>query len=185
MKRTAIKPGTTPMQRGTPLRASKTPINRAGMDTLRARHPDTPAVAETPTPPAPRKVPRTTLRAKKIPPNAAERRWMDAVAKLGCIVCRRQGRGYVPCAVHHIVEGGRRLGHMYTIGLCDPGHHQNSPDRAEISRHPHRARFTAAYGSEYALLAATRELIEAQAQQGAPESGITLMTEPDMEEATA
>lgn len=95
----------------------------------------------------------------KVPPNAAERRWMASVAELGCIVCRNLGYGVVPCAVHHIVEGGRRVGHMFTIGLCDPGHHQQSPDTAEISRHPDKARFEDAYGTEYELLAQTQLLL--------------------------
>lgn len=87
----------------------------------------------------------------KVPATVEEKRWMANVAAFGCIVCHLQGRGYVPCAVHHIVEGGRRVGHLFTIGLCDPGHHQNTPDRSEISRHPNKARFVAAYGTEYEL----------------------------------
>jgi hypothetical protein len=87
----------------------------------------------------------------KKPASVEEKRWMASVAAFGCIVCYLQGRGYVPCAVHHIVEGGRRVGHLWTIGLCDPGHHQNTPDRSEISRHPNKARFVAAYGTEYEL----------------------------------
>lgn len=104
------------------------------------------------------------MKARKIPPTAAEREWMASVAELGCIVCRRQGRGFVPCAVHHIVEGNRRLGHMFTIGLCDPGHHQNSPDAEQISRHPNKARFTAAYGSEYELLTITQDILKGAAK---------------------
>lgn len=99
------------------------------------------------------------MKARKVPANAAEKVWMAAVAELGCIVCRRQGRGFVPCAVHHIVEGNRRVGHLFTIGLCDPGHHQNTPDPEQISRHPNKARFTAAYGSEYDLLKITQDIV--------------------------
>lgn len=102
---------------------------------------------------------KEAMKARKVPPNAEESRWMASVAELGCIVCRGQGRGYVPCAVHHIVEGNRRLGHMFTIGLCDPGHHQNSPDAEQISRHPNKARFTEAYGSEYELLKITQDIL--------------------------
>lgn len=29
--------------------------------------------------------------------------------------------------------------------------HQNTPDRSQISRHPNKARFVAAYGTEYEL----------------------------------
>lgn len=107
---------------------------------------------------------KAKMKAKKIRPTAAESTWMDAVAELGCIVCRKQHRGYVPCAVHHIVEGGRRLGHMFTIGLCDPGHHQNTPDPEQISRHPNKARFTAAYGSEYDLLEQTKMILNWKAK---------------------
>lgn len=102
---------------------------------------------------------KSAMKSRKIRPTAEESTWMDAVAELGCIVCRRQNRGYVPCAVHHIVEGGRRVGHLFTIGLCDPGHHQNTPDPEQISRHPNKARFTAAYGSEYELLEITQAIL--------------------------
>lgn len=77
---------------------------------------------------------------------------MDFVANFGCVVCWLQHHIKTPCAVHHIVEGARRLGHLFTIGLCDPGHHQGAQrDSGKISRHPWKARFEAAYGDEYEL----------------------------------
>lgn len=108
--------------------------------------------------PAPR-AKRSTLKPKKIPPTAAESRWMGAVAELGCIVCLKFHQVKTPCAVHHIVEGSRRVGHMFTIGLCDPGHHQNTPTSQKISRHPNKKRFEKSYGSEYELLEYTQEII--------------------------
>lgn len=85
---------------------------------------------------------------------------MAAISAYGCVVCRRQGRGYVPAAVHHLLSGGVRRGHLDTIPLCDPGHHQGAPaDSGEVSRHPHRAAFEAAYGTEDELLEFTREQI--------------------------
>lgn len=94
-------------------------------------------------------------------PTKVERAWMDAVTGYGCIVCRGQGRGYVPCAVHHLLdEGGRRMGHLFTIGLCDPGHHKGAPKSSgEISRHPYKARFEAEYGTEEELLEQTRYVL--------------------------
>lgn len=90
----------------------------------------------------------------------AEQRWMDAITQLGCIVCRQQGRGYVPGAVHHVLSGGRRVDHLHTICLCDPGHHKGAPwDSGEVSRHPSKARFEARYGTEQSLLEITRELV--------------------------
>lgn len=90
-------------------------------------------------------------------PNKAEKAWMAAITALGCIVCRNQGRGYVPAAVHHITAGSRRLGHLYSIPLCDPGHHQNAPKGSgEVSRHPNKAQFEERYGTEMELLERVR-----------------------------
>ncbi len=91
------------------------------------------------------------MKSRKVPPNAQEQAWMGFVAGFGCVVCWIQHHVKTPCAVHHIVEGGRRVGHMFTIGLCDPGHHQNSPTPLKISRHPNKKRFEVAYGTEYEL----------------------------------
>lgn len=93
-------------------------------------------------------------------PTKAEREWMSAITALGCIVCRNQGRGYVPAAVHHITSGSRRMGHMYSLPLCDPGHHQNAPkESGEVSRHPNKAEFEKRYGTEMELLAQVQELV--------------------------
>ena len=58
-------------------------------------------------------------------PTVAESAWMDSITALGCISCHIDGHPETPGAVHHILSGGRRMGHMHTICLCDPGHHQN------------------------------------------------------------
>jgi hypothetical protein len=99
-------------------------------------------------------------------PTKAEKAWMDAIVQLGCIVCRNQGYGYVPPAVHHIVSGSRRLGHMFTLPLCDPGHHQNAPKGSgEVSRHPNKAQFEAKYGTEMELLAQCQKLLGVEVTQ--------------------
>jgi hypothetical protein len=92
-------------------------------------------------------------------PTAAEREWMDAITTLGCIACIIDGHPYTPGAVHHILRAGRRIGHMHSICLCDPGHHQNGEQFGKVSRHPHKARFERRYGSEPNLLAFTQELV--------------------------
>ena len=90
----------------------------------------------------------------------AEKAWMDAVASLGCIVCRMNGMGYVPCAIHHLLSGGRRMGHLFTIGLCDPGHHKGAPsDSGQVSRHPNKRAFERQYGTEADLLERTRRRV--------------------------
>lgn len=85
---------------------------------------------------------------------------MDAITGLGCIVCRLFHHADTPGVPHHILSGGRRKGHLWTICLCDPGHHQGSPTKDKISRHPDKARFETAYGTELELLEKTRELVQ-------------------------
>lgn len=50
------------------------------------------------------------------PPTKAERLWMDRIVEYGCIACRIDGYRRL-AAVHHIVDGGRRMGHLFTIPL--------------------------------------------------------------------
>lgn len=90
----------------------------------------------------------------------AERKWMDAITQIGCIVCHLQGHPGTPAVVHHILKNGRRQSHLQTIPLCEPGHHQHGKDQ-KISRHPNKARFEAAYGTEDYLLQKTKELVNA------------------------
>jgi hypothetical protein len=96
----------------------------------------------------------------------AEKQWMDAITRMGCVVCYMRGYPGTPAVPHHLLDdGGRRIGHLSTIPLCDPGHHQNAPaNSGKISRHPNKARFEAAYGTEEELLAETRAIVLRQAQ---------------------
>ena len=91
----------------------------------------------------------------------AERQWCDAITQIGCVACIVSVGIYgTPGAVHHLKSGGRRISHLKTICLCDPGHHQNAPEGSrKISRHPFKARFERAYGTEEELLAKTRQLV--------------------------
>lgn len=86
-------------------------------------------------------------------PTKLEREWMDRAVRYGCLACILDGHEPRPTAYHHIVMFGRRLGHLYGIGLCDPGHHQNGEQFGLLSVHPHKARFEAKYGTQLELLA--------------------------------
>lgn len=78
---------------------------------------------------------------------------MDAIQGLGCCVCARLGFSGTPGEVHHLIGlSGHRIGHLATICLCSPGHHRNGDGKLKISRHPTRARFEDAYGTEAELL---------------------------------
>lgn len=103
--------------------------------------------------PAPKEV---AARPGKGAPTSDERAWMDAIVAYGCVACRLDGHASRQTAVHHILRGGQRIGHLYTLPLCDPGHHQGGDSIGLVSRHPWKARFEERYGSELQLLEALR-----------------------------
>lgn len=94
-------------------------------------------------------------------PTKAERAWLDAIVAHGCIACKIDGT-LVPAEdgayevrrpqVHHILRGGRRIGHLFTLPLCDGHHQQGTGAPGLIARHPDKARFERKYGSEELLL---------------------------------
>ena len=77
---------------------------------------------------------------------AAEKRHMNRVAELGCIICA------APAQVHHIREGmgmSQRASNWLIIPLC-PEHHTGA-----LSVHKTAKQFANIYGSELDLLAVT------------------------------
>ncbi len=86
-----------------------------------------------------------------------EAEWISRAVEYGCLACRLDGLEPRPSAYHHIVVGGRRLGHLFGFGLCDPGHHQNGDAIGLVSRHPHKARFEKRYGAEMYLLGVLKQ----------------------------
>ena len=83
-------------------------------------------------------------------PTKAEREWMDRAREYGCVACLQDGH-QSPASVHHIVQGNRRLGHLFTLPLCEM-HHQGD-GRQVPSVHFTKRTFVARYGSELKLLA--------------------------------
>ncbi len=82
------------------------------------------------------------------------------VREIGCVVCYDAGYPGTPCAIHHMLSGGSRIGEMKVLGLCDPGHHQNPPKGSgKIARHPTRVAFVLEYGSEESLLERQNQLV--------------------------
>lgn len=82
-----------------------------------------------------------------------ESEWIARAVEFGCMACWLDRMPSRPTAYHHIVVGGRRLGHLFGFGLCQPGHHMDGAELGLISRHPYKARFEAKYGTEFELLA--------------------------------
>lgn len=84
------------------------------------------------------------------PATKLEREWMSRAAEHGCVACKQDGIES-PASVHHIIQGNRRLGHLYSIGLCYP-HHQGD-GRQVPSVHFTKRTFVQRYGTELELLA--------------------------------
>ncbi len=98
------------------------------------------------------------LHRKYVRATTAEKERIERMLKLGCAACALIG---VPnlknTECHHIVVGGKRLGHLYTIPLCS-GHHRGQwhehewiqeHERAAISSG--RKAFIRVYNTERAL----------------------------------
>jgi len=56
-------------------------------------------------------------------PTKAEANRITRMMLLGCSVCAHLGLWVIAQECHHLLQGGRRLGHWYTIPLCK-GHHR-------------------------------------------------------------
>lgn len=112
---------------------------------------------------------RSRLKAgRRQPISQQHRRRFDAIQQIGCVACLLDGRPGEPCDIHHVLRGGKRLGHDHTIGLC-PHHHRGLPRDGLTAQEtaallgPSMARepraFAAAYGSQEALLAMQDRLL--------------------------
>jgi hypothetical protein len=82
---------------------------------------------------------------------------------LGCIACKLAGSGYRAPDIHHVLRGGRRIGHQATLPLC-PEHHRFpsngsviGPSLADGSRV-----FAAKFGSQEELLEKVNALIDSR-----------------------
>lgn len=105
------------------------------------------------------------------PATDAEKKRFELIDQIGCIACRiyKLTKPF-PAEIHHLLDGGVRIGHSATIGLC-PWHHRGvstsigmtmvsceqmyGPSLVQGSK-----RFKEVYGSNDDLLKLQNELIE-------------------------
>lgn len=90
---------------------------------------------------------------------AAEKRHLDRVARLGCVLCRHLGYGITPAAIHHprFSEGmAQRASHFLAIPLCHE-HHQGATGLHGLGTREFERRYKL---SEPVLLAMTIEALE-------------------------
>lgn len=95
-------------------------------------------------------------------PTKDEKVWMNAIANLGCIVCRLHLSVFTPPEIHHI-DGSRKIGsHFKTIPLCARHHRIGSTHSNPlwISLHGNgRKVFAREYDTELVLLEKCRDLV--------------------------
>lgn len=161
MRRSTLKQG-KPLQRKTPMsRGSGVKTPAAGAGLLRVAAVQAKTRAREPKLPKPMKSRGMKGRA----PTAEEARFMDAIAQLGCIACKKDGWQNPDVSVHHIDGRTKPGAHLLVLPLC-AGHHQDGtgPNPTLIAVHPYKARFEARYGTQQELLA---ECVATLNEQGA------------------
>lgn len=90
---------------------------------------------------------------------ASEKRYLNRLASLGCIVCADLGYQDTPAEIHHLREGqgmSQRASHYLAIPLC-AGHHRTGGKG--VALHAGQREFEALYGTELDLLAKAIERI--------------------------
>ena len=60
----------------------------------------------------------TEINMKGRNPTAKEKRHMDKVSQIGCIVCRNQGNLFVPSEIHHTQGKTKVNAHFLVLPLC-------------------------------------------------------------------
>lgn len=92
---------------------------------------------------------------------AQDRSRIDEIKAGRCVACWRRGITTIGCDAHHLLSGGRRIGHGATVALC-LWHHRQHPDQGETvprmrmlygpSLMDGSKLFRAAYGTDAELL---------------------------------
>lgn len=85
-----------------------------------------------------------------------KREHMERIQKLArtrCLISNDDCMGRIE--IHHLTDGGRRMGDAYTVPLCE-GHHRTGKDSYHKSKKP----FMARHGSNEELLKKANKLLE-------------------------
>ena len=90
-----------------------------------------------------------------------DKKHLDRVAALNCIVCMNEGLGPTPAAIHHIRTGygtSQRAPDSEALPLC-PTHHQYS-GYGEIAYHDGPQAWESRYGTEIELLEQVNRILK-------------------------
>lgn len=89
-------------------------------------------------------------------PTASEQKHLDAVADLGCCVCRRELGVYSPAAIHHTAGKTKPGAHFLVLPLCG-AHHQTGG--YGVALHAGRVEWERRHGTQAELLRYVHEQI--------------------------
>ena len=97
---------------------------------------------------------------KKNTKTEAEKKHLNRVAQLGCIVCTNLMMGRTPAEIHHLRDGqgvSQRSSHFRVIPLCSIHHRTGGYG---VAFHAGEKAFEEKYGTELELLEQVNELLE-------------------------
>ena len=92
-------------------------------------------------------------------PTKYEAERIEAMKRLGCVACAVLSIPYAHVECHHLLDGGVRMGHWFSIPLC-AGHHRGAftalqrdllDENQQVAISDGRKRFSAIYGTERQL----------------------------------
>lgn len=117
------------------------------------------------------------MQSRSIPaPTKDEKKRFEAMRDIGCIACIKAGRTPPPAEVHHLLDGGVRIGHSATVGLCEWCHRGVRPfwiktdEEAKLILGPsvaHGSRvFSPVYGNDGELLEFQNRLLKERGYAG-------------------
>jgi len=94
-------------------------------------------------------------------PTVEQKKFYDAIAKLGCVACHIDGNFNPIVSIHHIDGRTKPGAHDLVIPLC-AGHHQDGTggDKSMIAVHPWKKRFEQRYGSQLDLLEVCKQWLD-------------------------
>lgn len=86
-----------------------------------------------------------------------EKRWIETIKEqVGCLACYQDsGILGTPADAHHLIDGGRRIGHLHTVPLCAWHHRGHRPEdcrtdgEAEAVHGPALSRNSKAFHERY------------------------------------
>lgn len=83
---------------------------------------------------------------------AAQKRYHDRMASLGCVACKKMGMTNTWVSLHHCDGRTKPWAHWFVLPLCS-AHHTDMGVAGVYSIHGHRKSFESEYGTEKELFA--------------------------------